>query len=98
MAWGSFVKKLKGATDKVLGGIRKGVDFVKDKVIPGAKKVLDVVSPFIPYGEQINAGVDMFGNIVDKVDTGLERVEKINNFGKGGGMGLKEFVTQKVRI
>lgn len=61
MAWGSFAKKLKGFGQKIASGIQQGAQFVQQKVLPGARKVLDVVAPFVPYGDEIK-------NIVDTVD------------------------------
>jgi len=60
MAWGVF-KKIKDFGKKVISGVQQGAKFVQEKVLPGARKVLDMVAPFVPYGDQVK-------NIVDTVD------------------------------
>ena len=68
MAWGVF-KKIKDFGKKVISGVQQGAKFVQEKVLPGARKVLDVVAPFVPYGDEIK-------NIVDTVDKYSKPVSK----------------------
>ena len=71
MAWGSFVKKLKGFGNKIVSGVKTGVKFVQDIVLPGAKKFLNEYGDLIPYGEQAK-------NILNKVDDFTNKADKIS--------------------
>lgn len=57
-----FFQKLKDFGSKVVRGIRKGWDFVKEKVAPVVRKILPVakqVAPaFGPKGMAVSQGID----------------------------------------
>ena len=99
MAWGSFVKKLKGFGNKLVSGARQVVDFTKNKILPGAKKIAEVVSPFIPYGGAIQKGLEFADDLVNKADEYVDMGENVQSIMRGKGeIPLKQFVGQKVRI
>ena len=59
MAWGVF--------KKIGEGIKSGVKFMKEKLLPGAKKIVDVVAPYVPFGQQAQNILGTVSNITDKV-------------------------------
>ena len=67
MAWGVF--------NKIAQGVKKGVDFVSNTVMPIARKVIDVAKPILSGTK--------FGKIVEKSDDILSYGEDIKN--KYGG-------------
>ena len=67
MAWGVF-KKIGDTAKKVWGKVQQGAKFVDEKLLPGARKVLDIVKPINPFHQQIESGLDY-------VDKGLDYVK-----------------------
>ena len=99
MAWGSFVKKLKGFGNKLVSGAREAVTFAKEKVLPGAKKIAEIIAPFTPYGGTIQKGLEFADNLVNKADEYVEMGENVQSIMRGNSnIPLKQFVGQKVRI
>lgn len=66
MAWGSFIKKIKAFGDKTAKTVGNVSKFVSDKVLPGAKKIMDVVAPMVPYGGLIQQGLDFVEKVTDE--------------------------------
>ena len=63
MAWGVF--------NKIAQGVKKGVDFVSNTVMPVARKVIDTVKPILSGTK--------FGKIIEKSDDILSYGEDIKN-------------------
>lgn len=76
MAWGLW-NKIKQGFKKVGNAIRKGVDFVREKVV---KPVTDnVIKPFKPYISGALSSVNpKYGAIADKV---MDKVERFSDEG-----------------
>jgi len=82
MAWGVF--------NKIGRGIKKGVDFVANKVIPVARKVIDIAKPLFKDTK--------FGEIIEKSDEILSYGEDIKK--KYGSMdgGVKKKINDGMMI
>ena len=75
-----FWDKIKSFGSKVIGGIRKGWDWVKGKVAPIVRKVLPVVSKAAPVvasafgrpdvGMAVSKGADTAGKVMDALHLG----------------------------
>ena len=66
-----FWDKIKSFGSKVVKGIRKGWDWVKEKVSPVVRKILPVVSKvapaFGPKGAVVSKVADTAGQVMDAV-------------------------------
>ena len=69
-----FWDKIKSFGSKVVKGIRKGWDWVKEKVAPVVRKVLPVVSKvaptFGPKGAAVAQGADKVAQVMDALHLG----------------------------
>ena len=75
-----FWDRIKSFGSKVIGGIRKGWDWVKGKVAPIVRKVLPVVSKVAPaiggalgrpdIGAAVSKGADTAGHVMDALHLG----------------------------
>ena len=70
MAWGIF-NKIGNFGKKALDTAKKGIKFVQEKVLPGAKKFLNEYGDIIPYGTQAK-------NILNKVDDFTGKADQIS--------------------
>jgi len=76
MAWGIF--------NKIGKGMKQGFDFVKNKVMPIANKVIEVTKPFVEgtkYGMYVEKA-EKFKSIGQKY---VDRTDKVVNAFKGTG-------------
>lgn len=74
-----FFDKLKSFGSKIVSGIRKGWDFVRDKVAPVVRKVLPIaktagsaIATAVGHPE-IAAGIQTAGGVADRVLTAMGR-------------------------
>jgi len=77
MAWGIF--------NKIGKGLKQGLDFAKNTVLPTVNKVIDAVKPFVEgtkYGKYVKKAEDI-RNIGQKYITGADKT--INAFKGTGG-------------
>lgn len=75
-----FFDKIKAFGSKIVKGIRKGWDWVKDKVAPVVRKVLPVVGKVAPViggalgrpdiGMAVSKGTDTAGKVMDALHLG----------------------------
>ena len=99
MAWGVF-NKIGNFAKKALDAGRQAVTFAKEKILPGAKKVAEIIAPFTPYGASIQKGLEYADDLVNKTDEYVSMGENVRDVfrGNNNNMPLKQFVGQKVRI
>ena len=93
MAWGSFVKKLKGFGNKIISGARKVVNTVKP--------IVDVVSPYIPGGKIVQGVVNQFddwvpdGKAMSGPPIGYGNGQRINS--KNNSSDIRSWVNSQLR-
>ena len=72
MAWGIF-KKIEDGFKKVIGGIKKGAQWLGDKVLkPIAKPIVNAVAPVLDQtkpgvGTALNTGVNALTGLTSKI-------------------------------
>ena len=86
MAWGSWFKKVKDFGNKLVGGARQAIDWVKTKGLPIAKEIGKVVTPFVPGGGLIQKGLEYADDVVNVADEYTSKAEEIRDKFRGGNL------------
>lgn len=94
MGWGSFWKKAQAFGRRAIDIARQGVDFAKEKILPTAKKVMDVIGPALPYGGAIQKGLDIASGLVDEADRYTNIAQDVS---QGKTNTLKGLISSRVR-
>ena len=68
-----FFQKLKDFGSKVVRGVRKGVDFVRDKVAP----IINKIAPAAKFAGTIAAGVSGHPEMIPKIHRTIDTVDSV---------------------